>query len=181
MHEEFAGDSERMQQMRKLFGRDGFDLEAHWRWFSLNETPFEPTFPKQKVEQGTDLPLSMFELASQEAKIEYKDDQMLVTSPAKQWSYAAVAPLEVSPDVREPVREVIEARVLKGKIGFGVLNKDKTDFVVERTVEAGPYYVKVKLDIPSIKDASSLVIRTWAEDGQVSKAIVSSVKTVESK
>jgi len=192
LHEEFGGDSERMQQMRKLLGRDCFSMEAQWRWFSLNETPFEPTFPTLSVgetpreKMGTAsgpiwnyLPLSTFRPDSEEAEIEYQEDCMIVSSPAKQWSYVVFAPIEIPGGAKGPLRVIVEARVLAGKVGFGVLNKDKTDFIVERAMEACPYYLNIQLEIPSCEDASCLVLRTWAEDGQVSRAIVSSVKLVE--
>jgi len=56
LHTEFDGDSERLQQMRSLLGRDFFDIRANWRWFSLNEVPFEPTFPKYEKRRGRLLP-----------------------------------------------------------------------------------------------------------------------------
>ncbi len=52
LHMEFEGDTERIQEMRSLLGRDFFDIQANWRWFSLNETTFEPSFPRYESRRG---------------------------------------------------------------------------------------------------------------------------------
>ena len=46
LHSAFDNNSEKVEEMRALLGPEFFATQAHWRWFSLNETLEEPTFPE---------------------------------------------------------------------------------------------------------------------------------------
>ena len=45
IHERFADDPAASDEMQRLLGEELFSLQAHWRWFSLNERPGPFTFP----------------------------------------------------------------------------------------------------------------------------------------
>jgi cephalosporin hydroxylase len=46
IHTAFDNESEKVKEMRALLGEMFFDIQAHWRWFSLDKTSSPITFPK---------------------------------------------------------------------------------------------------------------------------------------
>ena len=144
---------------------------------SLRDPTMQEASKSEQVDQDQKniFPLSNFQIAAQGAKIEFIDRQLLVTSLPQKWAYAAAASLQSLPITSGPAIVTIRIRVLTGKMAFGVLTKDQENFIIEKAVNVGSEVQEIQLEVPALEEASSLIIRTHADDGQISRAIVERV------
>src|SRR5204862_8152194 len=85
----------------------------------------------------------------------------IVTSGAR-YSYAAEAPFLEAARRRGPGVVRVTLHVTSGVVSIGVLRKDRSAFVVYRTVAAGGKSVDVYLPVPSLVEAGTLMITNAA-------------------
>jgi hypothetical protein len=126
--------------------------------------------------QETVIPLSRFILGSDDAGLETAGEELRVTTSPKRWAYAAVASLGNLPAYEGAVKITVTVRTAEGTIGIGVLNKDKSDFLVEEHVPAAAAASDIQLFVRSFEEASDLVVRNVARSGTVSVALVSEIR-----
>ena len=130
------------------------------------------------------LPLSKFEKAHEEVESYIENDELYLTSKPQKWSYIATAPLHGLSEAEGRVDVLITFKVLEGTVAFGILNRDRTDFIIEQGVNLGYDYMEVHLYIPTINNnktnlmGSDLIVRTWADDGKVTKVKIKSVEVI---
>jgi hypothetical protein len=92
----------------------------------------------------------------------------------KQWAYAAAAPLHIPPAENDVLYAVVRARVIHGKVGVGVLDRETGEFQSEVPLVDGETW----LPVLAPARAGQLMFRNMAENGTVSEATVESV-TIE--
>jgi glycosyltransferase involved in cell wall biosynthesis len=88
----------------------------------------------------------------------------IVTHPTA-WAYAATLRLptdEVGDDEDRPAYACIWARVEGATIGIGVLHRNGDHFIDRCSLEPSEVESEVRLGIPRVKEASDLVVQTWA-------------------
>ncbi|RPH78740.1 MAG: hypothetical protein EHM80_09565, partial [Nitrospiraceae bacterium] len=116
----------------------------------------------QRIDPPTSIPLTDFEPAGGDARLEFGLDTLLVVSPPQAWAYAAILRLDRTP--LPPGRAVIciKTRVRQGYMGFGILNAQRDAFLTEEGVRSETGAREVRLRIESLERASDLVVRNWA-------------------
>ena len=132
----------------------------------------------QRIDAPASVPLTDFEPAGGDARLEFGPGPLLVVSPAQAWAYAAI--LRLDPAVLPPGRTLIciKTRVRQGYMGFGILNAQRDAFLTEEGVRSGAGVREVRLRIEAIGQASDLVVRNWAGGDNASQAEIEAV-TIE--
>jgi pyruvate-formate lyase-activating enzyme len=86
----------------------------------------------------------------------------VVEGSAQAWAYAASAELEG----RGAAAVKAQMKLTRGSMSIGVLSKNKTSFVIERTIPLTRGFVVFELPIPDIEACGEIVFRTY-NDGAV--------------
>jgi len=152
-----------------------FILSRKFPGFSAGILGLSQAGQVQQEDQAISLPLSSFRIAHPGAKVEIIDDKLQVTSLPQKWSYAASVSLYTFRSVEGPLIIKVKARVIAGKMAFGVLNSTQDAFLVEKFAEMAGEIAEIELPVQSMEEASLLIIRSSAENGQISKAVIESV------
>jgi hypothetical protein len=84
-----------------------------------------------------------------------------VTTPAQPWAFGKILPVGPA-DLTGPLWIVIHARVVKGPVGIGVLDRAGRDFLYRTSVTASPQRVKISLPVGLLAHAGDIVIQSWA-------------------
>ena len=127
----------------------------------------DPTGPVSRIAGAVSL--DAVERAYQEAVVELGPPVKVITA-AQQWAYAAAIPLHVPANLASTGFLLVRARVLKGKIGLGVLDSQNQTFQVERYVSPSPGMIDTYVPVPLPDRAGTLIIRNVAE-GQTKSEI----------
>jgi hypothetical protein len=92
-----------------------------------------------------------------------------VTTAPQQWAYAASIPivLDRKPGSKRLIH--LSARVLKGEVGLGILNRKSNIFEVEKNVYPAPKLVDIYIPIPAPDQADDLIIRNTSAAGAPSE------------
>ena len=101
-----------------------------------------------------------------------------IVTPGQQWAYAASFSINMPAALTGSVFAVVRARVLKGQIGVGVLDRGGNSFLVERKVVPSPAMTNIYLRLFSPERSDALIIRNVAPDGTRSEVLVEDVGLV---
>jgi hypothetical protein len=101
-----------------------------------------------------------------------------IVTPGQQWAYAASFSIHMPAALTGRVFAVVRARVLKGQIGVGVLDRGGNSFLVERNVVPSPAMTNIYLRLFSPERSDALIIRNAAPDGTRSEILVEDVGLV---
>jgi hypothetical protein len=115
--------------------------------------------------------------ASDGASIESGRPLRIVT-PGQQWAYAASFSINMPPALTGRVYALVRARVLKGQIGVGVLDRGGNSFLVERKVVPSPAMTNIYLRLFSPDRSEALIFRNSSPDGTPSEILVEDVELV---
>jgi hypothetical protein len=94
-----------------------------------------------------------------------------IASVAPRWAYLASAPLTF-PDTDDEFWIRLEAKVLKGQIGFGVLNGAETDFYQRRFLNENNAVEDIILNVTHPADSHKLIIENGDTDGGETEVII---------
>ena len=121
-----------------------------------------PGGPLERIEGA--LSLATIESAHNGASLEHAAPVQVVTG-GQQWSYAASIPLDSSAGLSRPCYLYLRARVVKGAIGLGVLDRETHAPQLEKAV--GPSAEMADIYVPVLfpDRAGGLLIRNIAENG----------------
>jgi hypothetical protein len=86
-----------------------------------------------------------------------------LTTPNEPWSYATLFPIKKI-DLRGPFWVQIEAKVIKGKVGIGILNTDGSDFEDRTSLDASAQTAKITLLVKNRVRSEGLVVQSWSTD-----------------
>lgn len=103
-----------------------------------------------------------------------------ITTSDKQWAYAVTFPMNVPLPLTGRVFAFLRARVLKGQIGIGVLDRRENEFLVERGFSASPAMADIYLPVGDPDRADQLVIRNTAPNGTKSEILIEDMALVTS-
>lgn len=133
----------------------------------LTKTALECTdFSRQQALDGA-LPLDKL-VASDGATVSGAAIKHVVTSGGR-YSYAAE--IALSDEARASRASVVRVKVtvMSGSVSIGVMSRDRSQFLVYRTLESGHGSINLFLRVPKMADAGSLVIsNALAQPGQPS-------------
>jgi hypothetical protein len=124
----------------------------------LPRTALQCTDFSHQVEVAGGLPLQGLHAESDSAAtVTGAGVKHVVTAGAR---YAYAAETRFTDAARVPGAGVVRvrARVMSGSVSIGILNRDRSAFVVSRLIDAGHGAVEVYLPVPSLADAGALVI-----------------------
>jgi hypothetical protein len=95
-----------------------------------------------------------------------------IATETQQWAYAEQFPLRPPAGQAGSLWIRLRARVLRGQIGFGVLDHVSQDFQVERLVDPTPDMQDIYLPVPDPARAEMLVVRNTAAGGVASTLVL---------
>jgi hypothetical protein len=122
----------------------------------------DPSGPLDRIEGG--MPLETISLANSQASIRYGLPVKVIT-PGPQWSFAASFGVNVPAGLSRPCYLFLRARVVRGRIGLGVLDRDNHTFQLEKAVEPSTSMKNVYVPVLFPERADRLVIRNTAPEG----------------
>jgi hypothetical protein len=134
-----------------------------------------PAGPGRRIDGG--LSLDAIEPAFDTVSIE-RGRPTKITMVPQQWSSGATIPLHIPSGPHGDLFVLIRARVLKGQVGVGVLDRELKGYQVEKFVDASPQMADIYLPVPLPETASSLLIRNTAEGAVASQILIEDVALV---
>lgn len=117
--------------------------------------------------------------ATRDATIDNGRPLHIVTND-RQWAYAATFPINMPASVTGRVFAFVRARVIKGQIGIGVLDRRENAFLIERGISASGAMADFYLPVSDPNRADQLIIRNTAPDGTRSEILVEDMALVMS-
>lgn len=97
-----------------------------------------------------------------------------VIGRAQQWAYLAYLPLQF-PENADELWVRLTVKVLKGQIGFGILNGKETDFYDRKFQNADGEFHNVLLDVAHPAESRKLIIENGEIGGKESEVIVQKI------
>jgi hypothetical protein len=110
-----------------------------------------------------------------DANVAYRGNEAVITTSPTQWVYSAGAPLDLDASKGPRVRVKLNVRVLKGAVGFGVLNRDEKSVAAEQIVRPTSEPSEVWLELSGAPPFGPLVVWNVAEEKVPSMVTVQSV------
>ena len=123
------------------------------------------------------LSLEAMELALDGVSIE-RGRPTKITMVPLQWSNGASIPLHIPAGPHGDLFVRMRARVLKGQVGVGVLDRELKGYQVEQFVDAGPEAMDIYLPVPLPETATSVLVRNTAKGAVASQIVVEDVALV---
>ncbi|MGA3241162.1 MAG: hypothetical protein ABSG03_33265 [Bryobacteraceae bacterium] len=121
------------------------------------------------------LKLSAILPTTTETSLQSNNEALHITTPAQQWAYAAYTPLPFASTDRDRVWIRLSARVLRGQVGFGVLNGSEKEFYIRKTLGQSSSYSIQMLEVDHPEDARKLVIENDTEGGKKADVLISGI------
>jgi hypothetical protein len=112
--------------------------------------------------------------ASEHSQIEPGSPCRIVT-PVGRWDYAAVLPLTIPANTPGQLWVRIRATVRQGEAGFGVLDKQGSEFQDRAFLAAGEQDQRIFLQITESADAESVVIQNASPEGERAEILLREV------
>jgi hypothetical protein len=119
------------------------------------------------------------QVASPEASID-NGRPLHLTTPDRQWAYAVTFAINMPSARTGRVFALVRARVIKGQIGIGVLDRRSNSFLIERVVSLSSAMADIYLPVFDPDRADSLIIRNTAPDGMRSEILIEDVAVLTS-
>jgi SAM-dependent methyltransferase len=142
----------------------------------VRSAPFHDPLPSGAVRISGGPILAKAETFWPGANLAYGPGGLKVRTGSPCWSYAAEMPLElksVPPGKR--FRLGAKVRVQEGEIGIGILRKDENDFLVELRFDRRADWEQFSVEIASLDDAKSIIIRNTDRDHRCSDALIEDI------
>jgi hypothetical protein len=98
-----------------------------------------------------------------------------ITTPARQYAYAAYTPLPFASTDRDKVWIRISAKVLSGQVGFGVLNGSEKAFYTRTTLGQSSADSTVMLEVDHPEDARKLIIENDTPGGKKADVLIADI------
>ena len=114
--------------------------------------------PNLTVRIDSALKLEWIELAYRKASIS-RGHPVKVTTADEQGAFAASFPIHMPASLTGPRMLYLRARVTKGLIGLGVLDRVTNDFQVEKTVDPAANMADIYVPVPNPERAAALIVR----------------------
>jgi hypothetical protein len=109
--------------------------------------------------------------SEQSCLVDAKRGAMRISPPRAPWAYTAQFKLVPSESSGIPYLVEIDCTIVKGTLGFGVLNKKENDFVYRIAVPTSPRRAIVHLPIDSFSTVGRCVIHNWEAGGEAEARI----------
>jgi hypothetical protein len=123
-------------------------------------------------------------LSLEEIRLEYqggvleRGHPLKLTTRKEQWQYAARLPIHVPSGAKAPFYALVHARVLQGRIGIGVLDRETQDFQSETVVDAGPGVDDIFVPVVAPNRAECLIFRSMASTGVATSLLIEDISLV---
>ena len=122
------------------------------------------------------IPLDRVTLGAPGALLQRWPDSMDVTTLPGVGAFAGRVNLALDPNQRERLEVHVRLRVLKGRVGLGILDPESRAFLLERPVWPTPQPIEMVLPLPSPPIIGDLVIRNLTVKKFVSQAVVEKIE-----
>jgi hypothetical protein len=122
------------------------------------------------------VPLDRIKLAAPGAVVERGQTGVAVTTLPGAGAYAASAVLGLEPNQNAKFAVHVKLKVLRGKIGVGILNSGKNAFLLEIPAWPAPWESEVIVPLPSPPVIGDLIIRNLMINKSTSSAVVSKIE-----
>ena len=103
-----------------------------------------------------------------------------LTTRKQQWQYAARLPVHAPAGANAPLYALVHARVLQGRIGIGVLDRQTQDFQSETVVDPKPGVQDIFVPVVAPDRAECLIFRSAASNGVATSLTIEDVSLVTS-
>ena len=123
-------------------------------------------------------------LALEEIRLEYQGGvlepghPLKLTTRKEQWQYAARLPAHIPAGAQALFYALVRARVLQGRIGIGVLDRETKDLQSETVVDAGPGVKDIFIPVVAPNRAECLIFRSVAASGVATSLSIEDVSLV---
>ena len=134
-----------------------------------------PAGPGKRIEGGVSL--DAIELAGDGVSIERGRPTKITMVPV-QWSSGVAFPLRIPSAPHGDLFVLVRARVLNGRIGVGVLDRESKGYQIEKFVDVGPEMADIYLPVPFPETASSVLVRNTAAGAVASQIVIEDVALV---
>ena len=131
--------------------------------------PSTPTGPLERLSGA--LSLDNIDLAYDGASIEYGRPVKVVTA-GQVWSHAASIAINVPTGLARPCYLYLRARVIKGQIGVGVLDRESKELQMEKSVNPSPEMIDIYVPVLFPDRAAGLLVRNMASVGVRSSILI---------
>jgi hypothetical protein len=149
------------------------NLELHLALFEVTPT-VDLTTSIISRENLTELPntLNLEQISATASSVAvHRPADIQIAAEAPRWAYLAEAPLKF-PDSGDQFWILVEAKVVKGQIGFGVLNGAETDFYQRRFLNEDNAVEDIILNVTHPADSHKFVIENGDTDGRRTEVII---------
>jgi hypothetical protein len=126
----------------------------------------------------TPIPLTELARAIEEGNVHERDGALQIASLRQPWSYAAKLDLHALRLPHGSADFVFRVQIRRGAMGFGVLNNEGTDYLVEQHLGESTEESTVCLSIPSVEQAGDLVLRNWSTEGVKSEVLIKEASVI---
>lgn len=128
------------------------------------------------IRSRTDLEVRVIEFSDVDAQLtgastlrgEGRQTILSVLPPHQAWAYGAVVPLSLFPG---PQFVVVEIETNGGQWGFGILNRDGTDFIARSEATGSRVRAEIWLHVPDASQAGMLVIQNWDQPNTAAASV----------
>jgi hypothetical protein len=123
-------------------------------------------------------------LSLEETRLEYQGGvlepghPLKLTTRKEQWAYSARIPFHIPPAGNTALYALVHARVLRGRIGIGVLDRQTKDFQSEVMVDPAPGVQDILIPVVAPNRAECLVFRSAASTGVATSLLIEDVSLV---
>jgi hypothetical protein len=157
-----------------LTGQQFVSRENISYWLTFTEVA-DPTEQPGAVSDAVRVPLTGgLQLAYEKAAMERVGRSWRVVTASQQWAYAARVPLPAVKTGRWRGAIRIRGHVVRGRIGFGLLNRSQDRFVTEEFVDGSSQETDFSLPIDFSDDIGYVMVRN-AGAGGPSEVVVDSI------
>lgn len=176
-----AGMPLRMWKQQQIYGEGDVPLQHVSYWLTFTDVgvpPPDAVIPaneKLEVIPGALKLANILKGGTPEVLLEPGPPVRIVTAP-QQWAYAAYAELPFTKQDGNVAEIRVSARILRGKVAFGVLDVAEKVFHTRVTLEPKPTVQEITLDVQHPGDSRKLIIQNETPGGQSGEAVISRIE-----
>lgn len=113
-----------------------------------------------------------------EATVTTRPDGVALVTDSRQWAYSAEAEFEIPSTENEPRILKICVEVESGVLGVGVLQENRSSWVVRGSAREGATVKEVSLLIPGQTRPGRIVFDNWTEGGKPARGVIRTIKII---
>lgn len=136
----------------------------------------EADVPSNSLDLLEEVALERVQLGDREASLRREPEGLVVTTRREFGAFAGRVTLGLDANPKPRLAVHVRARVLAGKVGFGVLGSDNKTFLVERSLRPLAEMTEVVLPLPMPPVTGDLIISNTAPGDFTSKAIIERIE-----